>query len=63
MQSPPPPYAAFKDMTMLAIGGKERTLEGFAAIANAAGLAVSGVFRDRVTPHAVVELKLKEETE
>ncbi|KAL2258817.1 hypothetical protein VTK26DRAFT_7727 [Humicola hyalothermophila] len=56
---PVPLYAAFKDFSMLSIGGKERTLAQFAAVAAAAGLRVSGVFRDVATPHAVVELALK----
>ncbi|AEO67174.1 uncharacterized protein THITE_2115997 [Thermothielavioides terrestris NRRL 8126] len=56
---PPPLYAAFKDFSMLSIGGKERSLPQFAAVADAAGLAVSAVFRDDATPHAVVELALK----
>lgn len=59
--SPPLPlYAAFKDFSMLAVGGKERSLGQFAAVADAAGLRVSGVFRDEATLHAVVELALKE---
>ncbi|KAK3688042.1 S-adenosyl-L-methionine-dependent methyltransferase [Podospora appendiculata] len=56
--TPPPLYAAFKDYSMLSIGGKERTLEQFAAVAAAAGLAVTAVYRDRGTPHAVVELQV-----
>ena len=58
--TPPPMYAAFKDYSMLAIGGKERSLEGFKGVAEAAGLVVCGVWRDKGTPHAVVEMKLKE---
>jgi len=60
MTGPLPLYAAFKDFSMLSIGGKERSLEQFAALADAAGLRVSRVFRDGATPHAVVELALKE---
>ncbi|KAK4249231.1 S-adenosyl-L-methionine-dependent methyltransferase [Corynascus novoguineensis] len=56
---PLPLYAAFKDFSMLSIGGKERSLEQFAALADAAGLRVSGVYRHVVTAHAVVELALK----
>ncbi|KAK0620413.1 O-methyltransferase-domain-containing protein, partial [Immersiella caudata] len=59
IENPPAAYAAFKDYAMLAIGGKERTLEGFKGIAEAAGLEVSGVFRDKVqAAHAVVEMKV-----
>src|SRR5690348_9203496 len=54
MGGPLPLYAAFKDFSMLSIGGKERSLQQFAALADAAGLKVSGVFRDSATPHAVV---------
>src|SRR5262245_13347728 len=60
MPGPLPLYAAFKDFSMLSIGGKERSLKQFTALADAAGLRVSGVFRDGVTPHAVVELALKD---
>ncbi|KAK3324340.1 S-adenosyl-L-methionine-dependent methyltransferase [Cercophora scortea] len=56
--TPPPLYAAFKDYSMLSIGGKERTLEQFAAVAAAAGLAVTAVYRDLGTPHAVIELQV-----
>ncbi|KAK3389720.1 S-adenosyl-L-methionine-dependent methyltransferase [Podospora didyma] len=56
--TPPPVYSAFKDYAMLTIGGKERTLEQFNAVGAAAGLRVSGVFRDSGTPHAVVEFAL-----
>ena len=56
---PLPLYAAFKDFSMLSIGGKERSLPQFAALADAAGLRVSGVWRDEATPHGVVELALK----
>jgi hypothetical protein len=59
--NPPPAYAAFKDYAMLAIGGKERTLEGFEEVADKAGLVVSGVYRDKLqAAHAVIEMKLKE---
>ena len=60
MPGPLPLYAAFKDYSMLSIGGKERSLKQFAALADAAGLRVSGVFRDGATPHAVIELALKD---
>ena len=63
MAGPLPLYAAFKDFSMLSIGGKERSLPQFAAVADAAGLRVSGVFRDEATAHAVVELALKEDTQ
>ena len=61
MAGPLPLYAAFKDFSMLSIGGKERSLPQFAAVADAAGLRVSGVFRHERTAHAVVELALKED--
>jgi hypothetical protein len=60
MPGPLPLYAAFKDFSMLSIGGKERSLQQFAAVADAAGLRVSGVYRDEATPHAVVEFALKD---
>ena len=60
MPGPLPLYAAFKDYSMLSIGGKERSLKQFAALADAAGLRVSGVFRDGATPHAVIELAHKD---
>ncbi|KAK4115969.1 S-adenosyl-L-methionine-dependent methyltransferase [Canariomyces notabilis] len=58
---PLPLYAAFKDYSMLSVGGKERSREQFAAIADAAGLRVSGLYRDEEggTLHAIVELALK----
>ncbi|KAK4235045.1 S-adenosyl-L-methionine-dependent methyltransferase [Achaetomium macrosporum] len=59
MPDPLPLYAAFKDFSMLSIGGKERSLQQFEKVADAAGLKVSAVFRDRTTPHAVIELALK----
>lgn len=59
MTGPLPLYAAFKDFSMLSIGGKERSLKLFAELADAAGLKVSGVFEHAVTAHAVVELALK----
>ncbi|KAK0641670.1 O-methyltransferase-domain-containing protein [Cercophora newfieldiana] len=60
IEDQPPAYAAFKDFAMLAIGGKERTVEGFKEIAERAGLEVSGVFRDGVqAAHAVVEMRVK----
>lgn len=55
----PPMYAAFKDYAMLAVGGKERSLQQFEAVADAAGLVVTGVYRDKGTPHAVVEMQVK----
>lgn len=53
--TPPPLYSAFKDYVMMAIGGKERTMENFRDVVEAAGLSISGVFPDRGTPHAVIE--------
>ncbi|KAK1831822.1 S-adenosyl-L-methionine-dependent methyltransferase [Podospora conica] len=57
-REPPAQYAAFKDFTMLAIGGKDRTLEGFERVAAGAGLEVERVWWDKGTPHAVVEMRL-----
>ncbi|KAH6631485.1 O-methyltransferase-domain-containing protein [Chaetomium tenue] len=56
---PLPLYAAFKDFSMLSIGGKERSLSQFEALADTAGLRVSGVYGHAATGHAVVELALK----
>lgn len=55
---PPAQYAAFKDFTMLAIGGKDRTLAGFERVAGEAGLEVEKVWWDKGTPHAVIEMRL-----
>ncbi|KAM7207216.1 S-adenosyl-L-methionine-dependent methyltransferase [Naviculisporaceae sp. PSN 640] len=55
----PPMFAAFKDYAMLAVGGKERSLQQFEAIAEAAGLAVTAIYRDKATPHAVIEMMVK----
>lgn len=55
---PVPLYAAFKDFSMLAIGGKERSLEQFRALAHMAGMRVSEVYRNWDTGHAVVEMRL-----
>ncbi|KAK4213068.1 S-adenosyl-L-methionine-dependent methyltransferase, partial [Rhypophila decipiens] len=58
--SPPPLYAAFKDYAMLVVGGKERSLKQFEAVAEAAGLVITGVYRDNGTPHAVIEMQFDE---
>ncbi|KAK3986000.1 S-adenosyl-L-methionine-dependent methyltransferase [Cladorrhinum sp. PSN332] len=57
-----PLYAAFKDFSMLSIGGKERSLEDFERIAGDAGLRVEGLWRDKdkATPQGVLELVLRE---
>lgn len=52
-------FAAFKDYAMLPVGGKERSLQQFQAVAEAAGLVVTGVHRDKATPHAVIEMQVK----
>lgn len=69
-EGPPPPgasqpsssqqmYAAFKDFSMLPIGGKERSLSQWRSVAAAAGLEIIRVHMDpKGTPHGVVELKL-----
>ena len=44
---------------MLVVGGKERSLENFEAVAEAAGLHVTGVYKDNATPHAVIEMQIK----
>ena len=46
------------DIIMALIGGKERTEEGFRAIAGRAGLEIAGVHRSEGTEFAVVECKL-----
>ncbi|KAH7631289.1 S-adenosyl-L-methionine-dependent methyltransferase [Sordaria sp. MPI-SDFR-AT-0083] len=52
-------YAAFKDFSMLPIGGKERSLDQWRSVAAEAGLEISRVYMDpKGTPHGVVELKL-----
>ncbi|KAK1780043.1 S-adenosyl-L-methionine-dependent methyltransferase [Copromyces sp. CBS 386.78] len=54
-------YAAFKDFSMLPIGGKERSLSQWRSVAAAAGLEISRVHMDpKGTSHGVVELKLAE---
>ncbi|KAH6635659.1 S-adenosyl-L-methionine-dependent methyltransferase [Chaetomium sp. MPI-SDFR-AT-0129] len=58
-EKPPVPlYAAFKDFSMLAIGGKERSLEQFRGLAHMAGMRVSEVYQNWETRHAVVEMRL-----
>lgn len=58
---PMPLYAAFKDYSMLAIGGKERSLTQFERIGKEAGLRVEAVYRDsKGTGHGVVEFVLEE---
>ncbi|CAP61106.1 uncharacterized protein PODANS_3_740 [Podospora anserina S mat+] len=57
---PMPLYAAFKDYSMLAIGGKERSLTQFERIGKEAGLRVEAVYRDsKGTGHGVVEFVLE----
>ncbi|KAK3338089.1 S-adenosyl-L-methionine-dependent methyltransferase [Neurospora tetraspora] len=52
-------YAAFKDFSMLSIGGKERSLDQWRSVAAEAGLEISRVYMDpKGTAHGVVELKL-----
>ncbi|KAK3398427.1 S-adenosyl-L-methionine-dependent methyltransferase [Sordaria brevicollis] len=52
-------YAAFKDFSMLPLGGKERSLSQWRSVAAAAGLEIVRVHMDpKGTPHGVVELKL-----
>ncbi|KAK4202413.1 O-methyltransferase-domain-containing protein [Triangularia verruculosa] len=56
---PMPLYAAFKDYSMLAIGGKERCLDQFVRIGAAAGLKFEAVYHDsKGTRHGVVEFVL-----
>lgn len=69
-EGPPPPtvsqpsscqqmYAAFKDFSMLPIGGKERSLSQWRSVATPAGLEIVHVHMDpKGTPHGVVELRL-----
>ncbi|KAK3938000.1 S-adenosyl-L-methionine-dependent methyltransferase [Diplogelasinospora grovesii] len=56
--TPPNVYAAFRDYSMMSIGGKERNLEQFRVVVEDAGLKVSGVFKDKQTPQAVIECSL-----
>ena len=52
-------YAAFKDFSMLPIGGKERSLSQWRSVAAAAGLEIARVHMDpKGTAHGVLELKL-----
>ncbi|KAK0670081.1 S-adenosyl-L-methionine-dependent methyltransferase [Cercophora samala] len=57
---PMPLYSAFKDYSMLAIGGKERSLAQFERIGKEAGLRVEAVYRDsKGTEHGVIEFVLE----
>ena len=52
-------YAAFKDFSMLPIGGKERSFSQCRSVAAAAGLEIERVHMDpKGTTHGVVELKV-----
>jgi O-methyltransferase domain len=53
--NPPSPIAAYLDIVMLNLGGKERTIECFETITAAAGLKISGVYHSSTSPFAVVE--------
>ncbi|KAI6521689.1 hypothetical protein MCOR10_005856 [Pyricularia oryzae] len=53
--NPPHPLTAMMDMLMLAVGGKERTLEDFEAVIKEAGLRVTSVSRSADSPMAVIE--------
>ncbi len=55
LANPPPVDSAFKDHLMMSVAGKERTLDNFHRIAEAAGLRVSGVFPDKTNKHAIIE--------
>jgi hypothetical protein len=44
LSNPPQPFNAAMDILMSLIGGKERTAEGFHAIASAAGLKVEKIW-------------------
>ncbi len=55
MSNPPSQFAIATDLVMLTIGGKERTLEGFQALTEAAGLRIENVYRNEGTDAAVVE--------
>lgn len=53
--NPPHPLTAMMDMLMLAVGGKERTLEDFEAVIKEAGLRITSVARSADSPMAVIE--------
>ena len=56
-------YAAFKDFSMLPIGGKERSLDQWRSVAANAGLEISHVYMDpKGSLHGVIELKLVDST-
>jgi hypothetical protein len=56
LSNPPGPLVAYTDYLMLNIGGKERTLKNFEAIAEGAGLKVTNLFMSQGTPIGCVEL-------
>ncbi len=55
MSNPPSAYSAFKDQLMLSVAGKERTLDNFREVVEAAGLRISGIFPNDDKTHVVIE--------
>lgn len=55
--NPPSPFAAANDVWMATIGGKERPLESFDAIASRAGLKIAKVHPTPGSEVAVIECK------
>jgi hypothetical protein len=54
--SPPSVYNSMLDIFMMNAGGKRRTEAMFGELASRAGLKVTGVFNDKKTDTAVVEM-------
>ncbi|KAK0609394.1 O-methyltransferase-domain-containing protein [Immersiella caudata] len=55
LSKPPSAFATAVDISMLAIGGKERTLEGFKDITGQAGLKILQVYWNQGTDVALIE--------
>jgi hypothetical protein len=52
---PPDASAAFLDILMMAYGGKQRTLQRWEEVVQAAGLKISGVFQRAGSALSVIE--------
>ena len=55
LSNPPSAFAAAVDISMLAIGGKERTIDGFKDITGRAGLKILQVYRNQGTDATLIE--------
>ncbi len=55
MSDPPTPFSAATNIFIGNLGGKERTLDGFHAIASAAGLKIAKVWSNPGTEAAIIE--------